>query len=74
MVGHHNNGNSQTVASYDGGRRAFEHAHIFRSAEIMGVLYEDAMAVEKQRRSVREIPSGDFAPQALIRLASAWLP
>jgi len=71
LIGDQHDGNSQAVASRDGSRRAFEHAHVFRTAEIMRVLDQDAVAVEKQRRAVRDIPGGDFAPEPFVRLAHA---
>ena len=74
LIGDQHDGNSQAVASRDGSRRAFEHAHVFRTAEIMRVLDQDAVAVEKQRRAVRDIPGGDFAPEPFVRPAHAWLP
>jgi len=69
LVGHRNDGNSQAIASRDGSRRAFEHAHVLGTPKIVRIVDEDAVAIEKQRRAVCEIPGGDFGPEPLVRFA-----
>ncbi len=43
------------------------------SFSYMRVLDQDAVAVEKQRRAVRDIPGGDFAPEPFVSPAPIWL-